>query len=478
VVSTSGDDGESSGTEAPEIVRVESPRPRSPTPPAREKVPEREPRSLPYLPTEEEESELVEWLKGNSLLFDKGSRDFRKPAMKERIWAEKATELDITVKQLKTWFKSCRTSVGKLSKQVSKSGAGASALTVRSQWLMDHFDFMLKHIHRHRGITSGKLSQLREASQPDTQDTQESAEDDDDDGDDGDDGDDAADDDVGVLSTPLGGASNVPRTSKTTPPSATGSDIIITPRKKRRKVLKEAEVAAIKRFTGAMDHAKAIHETIDRRLGVPDILSPRAGWGTWMTSQLPDIHDDLWDDFQNDSFLLVKRYEKASKLKRQQEQQQQQQQHQHQQQQQQLHQQQQPMQHQQQQQQQQLHQQRQQQQQPMQQRPQPVMTSSFTEFERTAAYQGTQPAHQWQFQQDLPPGPSYGRQLPVQQVLAPAAATATATATPSLAEMDSADSLPALELSQLTSASSLNISASASQLAGLLDSPSKNTRRK
>ena len=109
---------------------------------------------------------------------------------KERMWAS-TKELCIDVKVLHTSFKSCRMAVGKLTKAASKSGAGATQLSPRNQWLVDHFGFMTQHIYQHRGLTTGRLVALiMQQSRVVSPIEEGSDEDGDGDGDDDEDGDD------------------------------------------------------------------------------------------------------------------------------------------------------------------------------------------------------------------------------------------------------------------------------------------------
>ena len=66
---------------------------------------------------------------------------------------KKAQELNITVAELDTWFKSLRTMFGKLAKTVS--GQGAPKYTERQKWVLDRLSFLKDHLIVKSSITLG-----------------------------------------------------------------------------------------------------------------------------------------------------------------------------------------------------------------------------------------------------------------------------------------------------------------------------------
>ena len=98
------------------------------------------------------EGRIVEWLQQNRFLYDKTQQGYRNSAKKARAYEEFAASLGmgITGPQLKKWIASKRTQFGRISRKVSKSGAGAEMVTARERFLLQNFEFLRRHIVRHR----------------------------------------------------------------------------------------------------------------------------------------------------------------------------------------------------------------------------------------------------------------------------------------------------------------------------------------
>ena len=72
----------------------------------------------------------MEWVRDNPILYSKGLKEYKDTARKQRLWEEKARELDLeSAAVLMTWYDSMRTRVGKLT--LKKSGDGTKELTDR-----------------------------------------------------------------------------------------------------------------------------------------------------------------------------------------------------------------------------------------------------------------------------------------------------------------------------------------------------------
>jgi len=105
---------------------------------------------------QEVEEALIDWIKSHRFFYDKSVIDYRKFQEKGDLWAAKAKELGITLKELKKWYLSLRTRFGKLSK--TKSGQGAPKVTQREQWILDQFAFLRSHIYRQPSRVSCSVS--------------------------------------------------------------------------------------------------------------------------------------------------------------------------------------------------------------------------------------------------------------------------------------------------------------------------------
>ena len=116
-------------------------------------------RSAAITLTPEVEDEMVEWIRGHPLLYDKHLSEYRKAAYKKQLWTDKAMSIGLTFKQVQTWYESVRTRFGKLIRD-HKSGDGAKVYTEREQWLLDKFDFLRNHIYRHSGRQGCSVSKI------------------------------------------------------------------------------------------------------------------------------------------------------------------------------------------------------------------------------------------------------------------------------------------------------------------------------
>ena len=96
--------------------------------------------------TDEQEEMIVNWIKDNPMIYDKGKGNYKKKADKRIMWALKAKEVGLTPEQLTTWYESNRTRYGKLINK--KSGQATKNLTDRQEWVIKSFDFLRNHIHR------------------------------------------------------------------------------------------------------------------------------------------------------------------------------------------------------------------------------------------------------------------------------------------------------------------------------------------
>lgn len=114
--------------------------------------------------TEEQEMNVIEWLKDKEqrFLFDKHERDYIDTSKKQKKWEEKATEMEIPLEKLMTWYESIRTRYGKLTKEVdkeAKSGAGApKRKTARAEWILSNLAFLKEHINRQPSRQSCSVS--------------------------------------------------------------------------------------------------------------------------------------------------------------------------------------------------------------------------------------------------------------------------------------------------------------------------------
>lgn len=98
-------------------------------------------------------SDVIEWLRGNEILYNRGKEEYLEGDKKMDLWAEKAAEmskrfpgLDITAARLHKWYTSQRDMYVKLKNRLEKSGSGSRRLTDHQEWLMKVFPFIDKHV--------------------------------------------------------------------------------------------------------------------------------------------------------------------------------------------------------------------------------------------------------------------------------------------------------------------------------------------
>ncbi|KAJ3583464.1 hypothetical protein NHX12_017283 [Muraenolepis orangiensis] len=99
------------------------------------------------------EDSLVEFFRENEMLWNSQKTEYRNKARRQRTLETKATELDIGVHHLWTWFKSLRDMFTSLDKK--KSGEGQQQLTERETWIKAKFDFFHRAVdHRSKPARS------------------------------------------------------------------------------------------------------------------------------------------------------------------------------------------------------------------------------------------------------------------------------------------------------------------------------------
>ena len=105
--------------EAPAEVHAE-PAPRSPTPPPQEELPDllatqkmaRVQRTTTSY-SELQKEEIIEFLKVNPSLYEKRRADYKNIQLKESLWQQQADKMGTTGNELKTWYNSHRTKLGR-----------------------------------------------------------------------------------------------------------------------------------------------------------------------------------------------------------------------------------------------------------------------------------------------------------------------------------------------------------------------------
>ncbi|KAH3892918.1 hypothetical protein DPMN_017054 [Dreissena polymorpha] len=66
--------------------------------------------------TEEEKELIIDFLQQNQIIYSKRLTGYKDAAAKNRLWVEQATKMKRSRSELKTWYESMRTKLGKLKK--------------------------------------------------------------------------------------------------------------------------------------------------------------------------------------------------------------------------------------------------------------------------------------------------------------------------------------------------------------------------
>ncbi|XP_061784370.1 uncharacterized protein [Nerophis lumbriciformis] len=94
--------------------------------------------------SEEEKEEIIDFLLQHEVLYSKRLAGFKDVSKKEKLWAAQAEKMGMTVADLKTWYTSMRTMLGRLKKRARKSAM--ADLNATEQWVWDKFGFLRPHI--------------------------------------------------------------------------------------------------------------------------------------------------------------------------------------------------------------------------------------------------------------------------------------------------------------------------------------------
>ena len=119
--------------------------------------------------TNEEEDDVIEWLKSNRFLYDKSSFEFKNRQKKERVWLEMEQKMQLNPGDLYRWYMSLRTQYVKEVKKrenTTRSGAGATEeiMTPRITWLLEKFEFVKPYVCQSRATRGSKIQRAEHHS--------------------------------------------------------------------------------------------------------------------------------------------------------------------------------------------------------------------------------------------------------------------------------------------------------------------------
>ncbi len=112
----------------------------------------------PLFLTDEQQADVIDWLKENTIIYNKRLREYRNTENQNKLWAGKDKELGVDPIKLQTWVDSMRSRYGILTQ--TKSGQGAKDNTERAAWILEKFSFLKDHITRQtsrHGVSVNKL---------------------------------------------------------------------------------------------------------------------------------------------------------------------------------------------------------------------------------------------------------------------------------------------------------------------------------
>jgi hypothetical protein len=121
------------------------------------------PRQKPMKIPNEVATEIIDWLRENEILYNRGKEEYLESSRKMELWNEKAKELtkkfpdlQLTGAKLLKWYQSQRDMYVKLKNKLESSGSGSRRLTDHQEWLMKVFPFINKHVFLKSGKQASK----------------------------------------------------------------------------------------------------------------------------------------------------------------------------------------------------------------------------------------------------------------------------------------------------------------------------------
>ena len=211
--------------------------------------------------TESVMEDLAAWLRDNPCIYDKTHKDYAQKGKRDRLFEERAKALDppLTGNQLRTWYQSTRTAVGRHDMKLPSGSAAVQNMSHRKRFLKRTFGFLQKYMkdtsRRQPGTSlQQKIKARSQQSQGSSAGSMPEEEEDDDDM-----PPEMPDLDTSFnTSTPVPGPSPRPSSSqRSRPPSAPA-----TATKKRKKTQSPPETGQTEDLAARMDEIQKLQQVV------------------------------------------------------------------------------------------------------------------------------------------------------------------------------------------------------------------------
>ncbi|CAG2241327.1 unnamed protein product [Mytilus edulis] len=230
---------------------------------------------------DQEEAEVLEWVEEHPILWNKKHKEYKNKSVKDRIWQDKADEIDTDVENLKRWYTDLRDWNTKLHS--SRSGDGSKDLTDREKWVMDRFKFLKTNI-RHRRAPVKSVQEALAVARGDLDEAERIA----------------AEDRLAIIS-----ADESIEEGQTT-----DADVPIPKTKKQKKTIEDPIIGEVrKQFAEAQEDLRSVKSA----LSVAEPVSERTTFLDWVREVCKNVSDDQFCEFQTSFIQLQNRWKQQKK---------------------------------------------------------------------------------------------------------------------------------------------------------------------
>ncbi|CAC5372762.1 unnamed protein product [Mytilus coruscus] len=207
---------------------------------------------------DQEEVEVLEWVEEHPILWNKKHKEYKNKSMKDRIWQDKADEIDI-------------------------DGNGSKDLTDREKWVMDRFKFLKTNI-RHRRAPVKSVQEALAVARGDLDEAERIA----------------AEDRLAIISAD----------ESIEEGQNTDADVPIPKTKKQKKAIDDPILEEVrKQFTEAQEDLRSVKSA----LSVAEPVTERTTFLDWVREVCKNVSDDQFCEFQTSFIQLQNRWKQQRK---------------------------------------------------------------------------------------------------------------------------------------------------------------------